>query len=101
MSGLSIGLKDTPDALLTAVERAVAKEYHRVKMKVKKGQDVEWVRAVRDRFPDLPLMVDANGDYSLADADHLRQLDEFDLMMVEQPLSYSDIYRARARSSGR
>jgi O-succinylbenzoate synthase len=90
-SGLSIGLKDTQDDLLRAVDRAVAANYHRVKMKVRKGQDIPWVRAVRDRFPDLPLMVDANGDYTLADVEHLRQLDEFGLMMVEQPLSYSDI----------
>ena len=90
-SGLSIGLQDTQDALLRAVERAVTRQYHRVKMKIKQGQDLEWVRAVRKRFPDLPLMVDANGDYSLEDADHLRRLDEFNLMMVEQPLSYSDI----------
>ena len=91
MSGLSIGLQDTPSALVKAVERAVARGYHRIKMKVKKGQDVEWVRAVRDCFPDVPLMVDANGDYSLADADHLKRLDEFNLTMIEQPLSYSDI----------
>jgi O-succinylbenzoate synthase len=90
-SGLSIGLKPTKDELLRAVEVAVAKGYHRVKMKVKKGQDVEWVRAVRERFPGVPLMVDANGDYSLDDAGHLAQLDEFDLTMIEQPLSYSDI----------
>ena len=90
-SGLSIGLQDTPEALLKAVERAVARKYHRVKMKVRRGQDIEWVRAVRTRFPDLPLMVDANGDYSLSDVEHLSELDEFDLMMVEQPLSYSDI----------
>jgi len=92
MSGLSIGLKETPADLVAAVERAVARKYHRVKMKVKKGQDVEWVRAVRLRFPGLRLMVDANGDYSLADIDRLRELDAFDLMMIEQPLSYSDIY---------
>jgi O-succinylbenzoate synthase len=92
MSGLSIGLKETPDELLAAVERGVARNYHRIKMKIKKGQDVEWVRAVRDRFPDLPLMVDANGDYTLADAALLKQLDAFDLMMIEQPLSHSDIY---------
>jgi O-succinylbenzoate synthase len=92
MSGLSIGLKETPDDLLAAVDRAVAKGYHRVKMKVKKGQDIEWVRAVRSRFPELRLMVDANGDYSLADLAHLRRLDEFGLMMIEQPLSYSDIH---------
>lgn len=91
-SGLSIGLKETPAALLAAVERAVAKGYHRVKMKVKRGRDVDWVRAVRERFPDVRLMVDANGDYTLADADRLRRLDEFGLMMIEQPLSYSDIY---------
>jgi o-succinylbenzoate synthase len=92
MSGLSIGLKETQADLLAVVEKAVARKYHRIKMKIKKGQDVEWVRAVRDRFPDLPLMVDANGDYSLADAALLRQLDDFGLMMIEQPLSYSDIY---------
>jgi O-succinylbenzoate synthase len=92
MSGLSIGLKETQADLLATVEKAVARKYHRIKMKIKKGQDVEWVRAVRDRFPDLPLMVDANGDYSLADAALLRQLDDFGLMMIEQPLSYSDIY---------
>jgi O-succinylbenzoate synthase len=92
MSGISIGLKETPDKLLAAVEQAAAKGYHRVKMKVKKGQDIDWVRAVRARFPELRLMVDANGDYSLADTTHLQKLDAFDLMMIEQPLSYSDIY---------
>jgi O-succinylbenzoate synthase len=91
MSGLSIGLKDTRAELLKAVERGVARGYHRIKMKVKQGQDVEWVDAVRERFPDVPLMVDANGDYSLADTDHLRLFDAFNLTMVEQPLSYSDI----------
>lgn len=92
MSGISIGLKGSQAELLAAVEQAVAKKYGRVKMKVKKGQDVEWVRAVRDRFPDLPLMVDANGDYSLADTALLKQFDAFNLMMIEQPLSHSDIY---------
>ncbi|HSQ74399.1 MAG TPA: o-succinylbenzoate synthase [Bacteroidota bacterium] len=91
-SGISIGLKDTPEELLVAVEQAVAKKYHRVKMKIKKGKDVEWVERVRDRFPDLPLMVDANGDFDLNDAEHLKQLDGFNLMMIEQPLSYSDIF---------
>ena len=92
MSGISIGLKESPAELLAAVEQAVAKKYGRVKMKVKKGQDVEWVRAVRERFPDLRLMVDANGDYSLSDMALLKRLDDFGLMMIEQPLSYSDIY---------
>ena len=92
-SGISIGLQATPDDLLAAVGEAVAAGYHRVKMKVKRGQDVDWVRAVRDGFPDLPLMVDANGDYTLDDADHLARLDAFGLTMIEQPLSYSDIYQ--------
>jgi O-succinylbenzoate synthase len=91
MSGLSIGLKETKAELLAAVERAIDKGYHRVKMKVKRGQDVDWVAAVREKFPALRLMVDANGDYTLDDLDHLKRLDAFDLMMVEQPLSYFDI----------
>jgi o-succinylbenzoate synthase len=61
-------------------------------MKIRKGQDLDYVRAVRGRFPDLPLMVDANGDYRLDDAKHLAAFDGFSLMMIEQPLSYSDIY---------
>jgi O-succinylbenzoate synthase len=92
MSGVSIGLQDSVDALLEAVGEAVNAGYHRVKMKIARGRDVEWVRAVRQRFPSLRMMVDANGDYDLAAADHLKQLDAFDLMMIEQPLSYSDIF---------
>jgi o-succinylbenzoate synthase len=91
-SGISIGLQETKAALLAVVEEAAAKKYHRVKMKVKRGQDVEWVAAVRERFPELPLMVDANGDYTLDDRPRLKELDAFGLMMIEQPLSYSDIY---------
>jgi o-succinylbenzoate synthase len=91
-SGISIGIKETNEELIDAVGEAVATGYHRVKMKIKRGRDIEMVSAVRERFPDLPLMVDANGDYSLQDAEHLRQLDRFNLTMIEQPLSYSDIY---------
>jgi o-succinylbenzoate synthase len=90
-SGISIGLQDSIEALLGAVAEAVERGYHRVKMKIMRGRDVAWVRAVRERFPDIQLMADANGDYGLADADHLAQLDPFGLTMIEQPLSYSDI----------
>lgn len=93
MSGISIGIQDSPAALLAAVEDAAAKTYHRVKMKIKKGKDLEYVSAVRERFPDLALMVDANGDYRLDDAEHLARFDAFGLTMIEQPLSYSDIYQ--------
>ena len=91
-SGISIGIQESAAALIDAVGEAIATGYHRIKMKIKRGCDVAMVRAVRERFPDVPLMVDANGDYSLDDALHLRELDQFDLMMIEQPLSYSDIY---------
>jgi O-succinylbenzoate synthase len=93
MSGISIGLKDSPGELYSAIEDALARKYHRVKMKIMKGKDVDWVRGVRERFPDLRLMVDANGDYTSGDAALLKELDEFHLMMIEQPLSYSDIYQ--------
>jgi o-succinylbenzoate synthase len=92
MSGISIGLQENVASLLQVVEEAVEKKYHRIKMKIKKGQDVEWVRAVRQRFPLIQLMVDANGDYTLQDAGLLKELDAFNLTMIEQPLSYSDIY---------
>jgi O-succinylbenzoate synthase len=93
MSGISIGIQEAIAKLLEKVEEAVATGYHRVKMKIQHGQDVEWVKAVRKRFPDLALMADANGDYTLADAAHLARLDEFKLTMIEQPLSYHDIYQ--------
>jgi O-succinylbenzoate synthase len=93
LSGISLGIQDSPAALVAAVGDAVAKKYHRVKMKVKKGKDLEYVRAVRERFPGLALMVDANGDYRLDDAADLARLDAFGLTMIEQPLSYSDIYQ--------
>lgn len=91
-SGISIGIQDTEQELFDAVAEAVGSGYHRVKMKIRRGCDVDRVAAVRERFPDLALMADANGDYSLADAGHLRQLDAFGLTMIEQPLSYHDIY---------
>ena len=91
-SGISIGIQESGQELLEAVGEAVASGYHRVKMKIKRGCDIDRVAAVRERFPDIALMADANGDYALEDAGHLRQLDAFGLTMIEQPLSYSDIY---------
>ena len=92
-SGISIGIQESVEALLAAVDEAVAQKYHRVKMKIMRGKDVAWVAAVRERFPHIALMVDANGDYRLSDAAHLKALDAFGLTMIEQPLSYSDIYQ--------
>jgi O-succinylbenzoate synthase len=93
MSGLSLGIQDSPEALVEKAGGAIAAGYHRVKMKVKKGKDIEYVRAARKAYPDLALMVDANGDYELSDSGRLAGLDAFGLTMIEQPLSYSDIYQ--------
>jgi O-succinylbenzoate synthase len=93
MSGISIGIQETIAKLLEKVAEAVTAGYHRVKIKIQHGQDVDRVEAVRLRFPGLDLMADANGDYTLADAGHLARLDPFELTMIEQPLSYHDIYQ--------
>jgi len=91
-SGVSVGIHATPGALVDAVERYVEEGYARIKVKIKPGHDLADVRAVRERFgADLPLQVDANTAYSLADAQHLARLDEFGLLLVEQPLGPSDL----------
>ena len=88
--GVSIGIQDTPAQLLGKIETEVASGYHKIKIKIKPGWDVEIVREVRKHFPEIPLMVDANSAYSIADTEHLRQLDEFGLIMIEQPLYHDD-----------
>lgn len=85
-SGVSIGIHESVPALLATVERFVDQGYRRVKLKIEPGRDLEPVRAVRERWPDLALQVDANGAYRLADAEHLARLDAFDLLLLEQPL---------------
>ncbi len=92
MSGISIGIKDDMDDLLESIQGASDKKYHRIKIKIKKGRDVEVLKAVRKIFPFIRLMADANADYTLEDIHILKQFDAFDLMMIEQPLNYDDIY---------
>jgi len=89
--GVSIGIQDSVEQLFDKIERELAAGYQRIKMKIKPGRDVEVVRRVRERFPTVKLMVDANSAYTLADAEHLKKLDDFYLMMIEQPLSHDDI----------
>jgi o-succinylbenzoate synthase len=91
--GVSLGIQATNDRLLAMVEKEVAAGYQRIKLKIKPGKDVAVVREVRRRFPDIKLSVDANSAYSLSDVDHLKQFDDFDLLMMEQPLEWDDIYR--------
>jgi o-succinylbenzoate synthase len=90
-SGVSIGIQDSMRQLEERVEIELASGYRRIKIKIKPGWDIDAVRTVRGRFGDVPLMVDANAAYTSADATHLAQLDEFDLMMIEQPLDYDDV----------
>ncbi len=89
--GVSIGIQDSVEQLLEKIEVELAAGYQRIKMKIKPGWDVDVVRRVRERFPAIKLMVDANSAYTLADTEHLRKLDEFYLMMIEQPLDHADI----------
>jgi O-succinylbenzoate synthase len=90
-SGVSIGIQDSLAALADKVARELDAGYRRIKIKIKPGWDVTAVETVRTRFGAIPLMVDANAAYTLADAEHLARLDDFDLMMIEQPLDYDDI----------
>lgn len=89
--GVSIGIRETPGALLREIERYLGQGYRRVKIKIQPGWDVGIVAQVRRAHPEIMLMVDANSAYTLEDAGHLRRLDDFDLLMIEQPLGYDDI----------
>jgi len=84
--GVSVGIHRSIPELLTTVGGYLDQGYRRVKLKIKPGWDVEPVRAVRERFGDVPLQVDANTAYSLSDAVHLAELDAFNLLLIEQPL---------------
>ncbi len=90
-SGVSIGIQDSIPDLIERVRIELAAGYRRIKIKIKPGWDVDAVRAVRDACGAIPLMVDANAAYARSDAAHLGRLDQFDLMMIEQPLDYDDI----------
>lgn len=89
--GVSIGVQGSVSALINRIDAFLADGYSRVKIKIRPGWDVDVVRQVRKRFPALSLMVDANSAYSLADAKLLAALDEFDLLMIEQPLAHDDL----------
>ena len=88
--GVSIGIQDSPEALFEKIERELAAGYQRIKIKIKPGWDVRILKQVRARFPDIRLMGDANSAYTLADAPLFRAMDEFNLMMFEQPLAHDD-----------
>ena len=89
--GVSVGIMDSIPELLDAVGGYLDEGYVRIKLKIEPGWDVEPVRAVRERYGDVLLQVDANTAYTLADARHLAKLDPFDLLLIEQPLEEEDV----------
>jgi len=92
LSGVSIGIQDTAEELVEQAAKYLSLGYPRIKIKIKPGSDIDRVAAMRKAFPNIPLMVDANNAYTLNDMDVLKALDEFDLLMIEQPLDYDDIF---------
>ena len=89
--GVSVGLQRDLDTLMRRIEEHLKEGYARIKLKIKRGQDVELLRAVRDRFPELTLQADANAAYTLDDAELLQELDDFDLVLLEQPLGEQEL----------
>lgn len=91
--GVSVGIPadDSMDTLVAEVDGYVAQGYQRIKLKIEPGWDVEPTRVIRERYPDIPLQVDANQAYSRDDVDHLAQLDAFGLLLIEQPLHEDDV----------
>jgi O-succinylbenzoate synthase len=90
--GVSIGIKPSVEELLDTVQCELDAGYQRIKIKIKPGWDVEVIASVRRRFPSICLMADANGAYTSADTEHLKRLDDYYLMMLEQPLGPDDLY---------
>jgi O-succinylbenzoate synthase len=90
--GVSIGIQDSPEVLLEKIEKELGDGYQRIKIKIKPGWDEDIVRQVREPFPSILLMGDANSAYTLANADVFKRLDYFDLMMIEQPLAHDDMF---------
>ena len=89
--GVSVGIERPPEKLFGTVGSYLHEGYRRVKVKIKPGYDLEPVKAIRARFPDVPLQVDANSAYQLSDTPILKQLDGFGLLLIEQPLDAADI----------
>ncbi|WP_369403482.1 o-succinylbenzoate synthase [Gracilibacillus boraciitolerans] len=89
--GAAIGIQSDEYQLLTKIQQLLDEGYQRIKLKIKPNQDLHILEKVREHFPDTPLMVDANAAYTLKDIEHLKQLDQYNLMMIEQPLAHDDL----------
>ncbi len=89
--GVSIGIQPTLEQLMARVDDYLAQGYRRIKIKIEPGWEVAPVKMIREKYPDLLLMADANSAFTLDDVEMLRQLDTYNLLMIEQPLAYDDI----------
>ncbi|MBB5173883.1 o-succinylbenzoate synthase [Texcoconibacillus texcoconensis] len=89
--GVSLGIEDDIDQLLANIQGKVDEGYKRIKVKIKPGKDVRVLEQIREEFPDIPLMADANSAYTLEDVETLKAMDPFNLMMIEQPLAAGDL----------
>src|SRR5689334_19618416 len=90
--GVSLGIRENSRVLVSRVAAELSAGYQRIKLKIKPDKDIDFVSAVRREFPRILLSVDANSAYTLEDAAHLNKLDSFDLLMIEQPLAWDDIF---------
>jgi len=90
-SGVSIGIQENVQQLLKVIDNYLSEGYKRIKLKIKPSWDIKVLQEVRKHYPDIPLMVDANAAYTIKDAPRLKKLDEFNLLMIEQPLGYDDL----------
>ncbi len=93
--GVSIGIQDSAEQLLDRISLELASGYRRIKIKIKPGWDLGIIHKIRRRFPEIPLMADANSAYSLSDMDLFLEMDRYSLMMIEQPLFSDDIFEHR------
>jgi O-succinylbenzoate synthase len=91
-SGVSVGIQDTIPQLLDRIDSFLKEGYTRIKVKIKPGWDIKACREIRKKHPDLTLQADANAAYKIDDIEHLKKLDEFDLLMLEQPFSGDDLW---------
>jgi o-succinylbenzoate synthase len=91
--GVSIGIQPSIDATLAIIEKRLQEGYRRIKLKIKPGWDIALLRGVRAAYPDITLMADANSAYTLEDIALLKQMDDLNLLMIEQPLGHQDIYQ--------
>jgi O-succinylbenzoate synthase len=90
--GVSIGIQSNPETLIKKVEGYLAEGYKRIKIKISPGNDIQYVKALRKYFPDILLQVDANSAYQLEHIKLFKDMDDYNLLLIEQPLGYEDIY---------